>query len=379
MSMNNPSQPDAHEQHFPAPGKRVAVGMSGGVDSSVAAYLLQRQAYSVHGVFMRNWQETNPEFPCTAAEDARDALGVCDTLGIELDAIDFSQEYWQRVFAYFLDEYRRGRTPNPDILCNKEIKFKAFLDYARAQGADYIATGHYARIRELDGRYELLKARDASKDQTYFLYTLGQAQLASSLFPVGELQKSEVRRIAAEQGFANAAKKDSTGICFIGERDFNKFLSHYLPAQPGEIRTPDGECLGTHSGLMYYTLGQRKGIGIGGRKGADESPWYVVDKIMANNTLIVAQGHDHPLLYRRGLQAGALHWVAGEAPALPLRCRAKTRYRQTEQDCVLSRNADNSYIVQFEQAQRAVTPGQSVVFYQNEICLGGGIIEQTLH
>jgi tRNA-specific 2-thiouridylase len=376
--MSIPSPTTAHNRHHPLTGNNVVIGMSGGVDSSVAAYLLQRQGYSVSGVFMRNWQETNPEFPCTAAEDARDALGVCENLGIELDAVDFSQEYWQRVFAYFLDEYRRGRTPNPDILCNKEIKFKAFLDHALAQGADYIATGHYARIRELDGGFQLLKARDLTKDQTYFLYTLGQQQLARSLFPVGELQKSEVRHIAAEQGFANAAKKDSTGICFIGERDFNKFLSHYLPAQPGEIRSPDGECLGSHNGLMYYTLGQRKGIGIGGRKGTDENPWYVVDKDMESNTLIVAQGHDHPLLYHRGLRAGALHWVAGEPPTLPLRCRAKTRYRQAEQDCELSYDEDNSYVVNFAQAQRAVTPGQSVVFYQDDVCLGGGVIEQTL-
>ena len=278
-----------------------------------------------------------------------------------------------------MEEYRRGRTPNPDILCNKEIKFKAFLDHALAQGADYIATGHYARIRETDGRFQLLKARDPAKDQTYFLYTLGQGQLARTLFPVGELHKSEVKRIAAEQGFANAAKKDSTGICFIGERDFNKFLSHYLPAQTGEIRTPEGECVGSHAGLMFYTLGQRKGIGIGGRKGTDESPWYVVDKDMESNTLIVTQGHDHPLLYRGGLRAGALHWVAGEPPPWPLQCRAKTRYRQTEQDCVLAVDDDNKLIVRFEQAQRAVTPGQSVVFYQGEVCLGGGIIERTLH
>jgi tRNA-uridine 2-sulfurtransferase len=377
--MNNPSPTTAHTHHFPGTGKKVVIGMSGGVDSSVAAYLLQRRGYSACGVFMRNWQETNPEFPCTAAEDARDALGICETLGIELEAIDFSQEYWQRVFAYFLDEHRRGRTPNPDILCNKEIKFKAFLDHALAQGADYIATGHYARTRDIDGRHQLLKARDLAKDQSYFLYTLGQGQLARSLFPVGELQKTKVRRIAAEQGFANAAKKDSTGICFIGERNFNKFLSHYLPAQPGEIRTVDGECVGSHNGLMYYTLGQRKGIGVGGRRGMEENPWYVVDKDTASNTLIIAQGHDHPLLYRRGLLAGALHWVAGEPPALPLRCRAKTRYRQADQDCVLSLNENNSCIVHFDQAQRAVTPGQSVVFYQGDVCLGGGVIEQTLH
>jgi tRNA-specific 2-thiouridylase len=376
--MNNPSSIAGRNHRLPQRGTKVVVGMSGGVDSSVTAYLLQRQDYQVCGVFMRNWRETNPEFPCTATEDARDALGVCDTLGIELDAVDFSQEYWQRVFAYFLDEYRHGRTPNPDILCNKEIKFKAFLDHALAQGADFIATGHYARIRERNGTYQLLKARDLTKDQTYFLYTLGQRQLARSLFPVGELQKSEVRRIAAEQGFANAAKKDSTGICFIGERDFNKFLSHYLPAQPGAIRDPDGKRLGNHNGLMYYTLGQRKGIGIGGRKDGAESPWYVVDKDMAGNTLIVAQGHDHPLLYHRGLRAGALHWVAGNPPDFPLHCRAKTRYRQSDQDCLLTYDENDGYSVAFDQAQRAITPGQSVVFYQDEVCLGGGIIEHTV-
>jgi tRNA-specific 2-thiouridylase len=374
--MNNSLRTTSSDFPYEASGKKIVVGMSGGVDSSVTAYLLRCQSHDVHGVFMKNWQETDPEFPCTAAEDARDALGVCENLGIELDAVDFSREYWQRVFAYFLDEYRRGRTPNPDILCNKEIKFKAFLDHALAQGAEYIATGHYARIREVDGRYQLLKAKDSSKDQTYFLYTLGQSQLARSLFPVGELQKYEVRRIAAEQGFANAAKKDSTGICFIGERDFNSFLSRYLPAQPGEIRTPDGKCLGAHNGLMYYTLGQRKGIGIGGRKAAAEMPWYVVDKDMASNTLIVAQGHDHPLLYSRGLLVGALHWVSGDAPGLPLRCMAKTRYRQADQNCNLRHDDGNNYVLEFEQAQRAVTPGQSVVFYQGDICLGGGIIEQ---
>jgi len=374
--MNEPMHTTDSDQPMAASAHRVVVGMSGGVDSSVAAYLLQDQGYGVRGVFMKNWQETDPDFPCTAVEDAHDAMGVCDQLGIELDAVDFSREYWHRVFAYFLDEYRRGRTPNPDILCNKEIKFKAFLDHALAQGADFIATGHYARIRESDGRYQLLKACDPSKDQSYFLYTLGQAQLARSLFPVGELQKSEVRRIAAQQGFANAAKKDSTGICFIGERDFNKFLSRYLPAQPGEIRSPDGECLGRHHGLMYYTLGQRKGIGIGGRKGAEENPWYVVDKDMIGNILVVAQGHDHPLLYSRGLTAGAMHWVTGKAPELPLNCRAKTRYRQADQACTLEQTGDQHYAVTFEQAQRAVTPGQSVVFYQGDICLGGGIIEQ---
>lgn len=376
--MNNPSPIAGQNHRLPQAGKKVVVGMSGGVDSSVTAYLLQRQGYQVSGIFMRNWRETNPEFPCTATDDARDALNVCDILGIELDAVDFSQEYWQKVFAYFLGEYRLGRTPNPDILCNKEIKFKAFLDHALAQGADFIATGHYARIRETNGIYQLLKARDFTKDQTYFLYTLGQRQLARSLFPIGELQKSAVRRIAAEQGFANAAKKDSTGICFIGERDFNKFLSQYLPAQPGDIRDPDGKRLGTHNGLMYYTLGQRKGIGIGGLKNGAESPWYVAGKELATNTLIVVQGHDHPLLYHHGLRAGALHWVAGCPPDLPLRCRAKTRYRQSDQDCLLRYDENDGYSVTFDQAQRAITPGQSVVFYQDEVCLGGGIIEHTV-
>jgi tRNA-specific 2-thiouridylase len=361
----------------PAAGRRVTIGMSGGVDSSVAAWLLQHEGYAVRGMFMRNWRETDPEFPCTAAEDARDALGVCEVLGIELDTVDFAAEYWQRVFARFLEDYRRGRTPNPDILCNQEIKFRAFLDYALAQGAECIATGHYARIRCRNGYYELLKARDLSKDQSYFLYTLGQAQLARSLFPLGELLKSEVRRLAAERGFANAAKKDSTGICFIGERNFTRFLSRYLPAQPGEIETPEGEVIGRHNGLMYYTLGQRRGIGIGGRRDAAELPWYVADKDLARNVLVVAQGHDHPRLYSRGLTTGGLHWVAGEAPSLPLHCSAKTRYRQTDQACTLSTDGE-AYRVEFAQPQRAVTPGQSVVFYDGEVCLGGGVIETLL-
>ncbi len=369
------SQVHSASQHAAA---RVIAGMSGGVDSSVAALLLQRRGYHVSGVFMKNWQETDPAFPCTAADDARDAWNVCERLGLELDAVDFVHEYWERVFEYFLVEHRRGRTPNPDILCNKEIKFKAFLRHALAHGADYIATGHYARVREAAGRYHLLKARDAGKDQTYFLYTLGQEQLARTLFPVGELQKSEVRRIAAEAGFDNAAKKDSTGICFIGERDFSRFLSRYLPAQTGDIRDPDGTCLGTHYGLMHYTLGQRKGLGIGGRRDADESAWYVADKQLASNTLIVVQGHDHPLLFSRGLLANDLHWVAGDPPNLPLQCQAKTRYRQPDQTCTVSRDDDGRYRVVFAQAQRAVTPGQSVVFYQGETCLGGGVIDALL-
>jgi len=348
--------------------------MSGGVDSSVAAHLLQQQGYDVRGIFMRNWQETDPSFPCTAAADARDALAVCERIGVTLDTADFSAEYRQRVFRHFLDEHRRGLTPNPDILCNREIKFRAFLDYALALGADLIATGHYARIRERDGRYELLKACDLDKDQSYFLYTLGQTQLALSLFPLGELAKSEVRRIAARHSFANAAKKDSTGICFIGERDFNRFLSAYLPAQPGNIETIEGEVLGRHSGLMHYTLGQRKGIGIGGRRRMAELPWYVVDKDLGRLALIVAQGHDHPWLYSRAVTVGELHWVAGEVPPLPLHCHAKTRYRQPDQACVL-RAAEDGHRVEFALPQRAVTPGQHLVFYEGEVCLGGGVIK----
>lgn len=357
---------------------RVVVGMSGGVDSSVSALLLREQGYDVRGVFMKNWEETDPEFPCTAAEDAKYAVDVCERLGIELDAVDFAQEYWDRVFTLFLEEYRAGRTPNPDILCNKEIKFRAFLDYALSQGADCIATGHYARVDQTAGRFRLLKGLDAAKDQTYFLYTLGQRELSRTIFPVGNLHKPEVRARAAAAGLPNAQKKDSTGICFIGERNFTRFLSHYLPARPGEIRTAEGTLVGTHQGLMYYTLGQRKGIGIGGRRDADEAPWYVVDKDVASNTLIIAQG-DHPLLYRPSLVANQLHWTSGRAPTAPLRLHAKTRYRQVDQDCVLTQVGNDEATVVFERPQRAITPGQSVVFYQGDECIGGGIIVQAVH
>lgn len=368
--------PDARH---PTAASRVVVGMSGGVDSSVTALLLRRQGYRVSGVFMKNWEETDPTFPCTAANDARDAANVCDRLGLEFDAVEFVREYWERVFEYFLAEHRLGRTPNPDVLCNKEIKFKAFLDRALRQGADYMATGHYARAHAVNDEYQLLKARDAGKDQTYFLYTLDQAQLARTLFPLGELHKSEVRRLATEAGLANATKKDSTGICFIGKRDFGRFLSRYLPAQPGDIRNADGQLLGRHQGLMHYTLGQRKGLGIGGRRDAKESPWYVADKDLASNTLVVVQGHDHPRLFSRGLVARDIHWIAGAAPALPLACHAKTRYRQADQACTVSLHNDGNHKVMFAQPQRAVTPGQSVVFYEDEQCLGGGIIDQLIH
>jgi tRNA-specific 2-thiouridylase len=357
-------------------GKRVIVGMSGGVDSSVAALLLLQQGYRVEGLFMKNWEEDDTEDFCSAAVDLADAQAVADQLGIKLHTMNFAAEYWDRVFSYFLDEYRAGRTPNPDIMCNKEIKFKAFLDFALELGANYIATGHYARIaRNPDGTVQMLKGVDSNKDQTYFLYTLQQHQLQRSLFPVGELEKSRVREIAIDAGFTTAQKKDSTGICFIGERKFRDFLQRFLPAQPGEMATPNGEVIGQHHGLMYYTLGQRQGLGIGGLKNADEFPWFVVDKQMESNRLIVAQGHQHDLLLKHFLQASQLHWVAGKAPASHFECKAKVRYRQTEERCTVTIHDNDHCEVCFPQAQRAITPGQSIVFYQGETCLGGGIID----
>ena len=357
--------------------QHVIVGLSGGVDSSVAAVLLQQQGYHTEGMFMKNWEEDDKEGYCSAAEDLADARSVSDALGLKLHAVNFSAEYWDRVFSYFLKEYEAGRTPNPDILCNREIKFKAFLDHALSLGADRIATGHYARVAFRDGAYRLLKGLDAGKDQSYFLYTLGQYQLSRTLFPVGELEKSEVRRIAEEHHLVTYNKKDSTGICFIGERDFREFLSRYLPAQPGEIQTPEGQVIAHHSGLMYYTLGQRQGLGIGGVAGASDDPWFVVGKDMERNVLLAAQGHDHPLLFSQTLQASQLSWVDGTGPEAPFRCRAKTRYRQPDQACLITRLDAEGCEVTFEQPQRAVTPGQSVVFYQDDVCLGGGIIEQT--
>lgn len=358
---------------------RVIVGMSGGVDSSVSAYLLQQQGYDVVGLFMKNWEEDDNEEYCSAASDLADAQAVCDKLGIKLLTINFAAEYWDNVFEHFLAEYRAGRTPNPDILCNKEIKFKAFLDYAAEDlGADYIATGHYVRKREQNGKVELLRGLDKNKDQSYFLYTLSEAQISKSLFPVGELEKPQVRKIAEQLDLVTATKKDSTGICFIGERKFRDFLARYLPAQSGFIRTVDGEVIGEHQGLMYHTLGQRKGLGIGGLKNADETPWYVVDKDIAHNELIVAQGHDHPALFSGGLIAGQLHWVDRQPLTTSLRCTVKTRYRQQDIPCQINPINEQQIEVIFDEPVAAVTPGQSAVFYSNEVCLGGGIIEERI-
>ena len=355
---------------------RVVVGMSGGVDSAVAAYLLKQQGYDVLGVFMKNWDDDDNTEQCTARQDFLDVLAVADVLGIEVEAVNFAAEYKERVFSYFLAEYQAGRTPNPDVLCNAEIKFKAFLDDAIARGAEFIATGHYVgKGLDAAGRATLLRALDANKDQSYFLYRLSQAQIRPALFPLAQLPKPEVRALAQKIGLPNAAKKDSTGICFIGERNFREFLERYLPRDPGDMKTPEGRMIGQHQGLMYYTIGQRQGLGIGGQKDGGDEPWFVAAKDMASNTLVVVQGHDHPLLKRTTLTAGQLNWIAGIAPDPDRPYTAKTRYRQTDAACLITQLTAGKLELAFDAPQWAVTPGQSVVLYDGAACLGGGIIE----
>lgn len=353
---------------------RVVVGMSGGVDSSVAAYLLKQQGHEVVGLFMKNWEDDDTDEYCSSRQDFLDAVSVADVLDIPIEVVNFSAEYKDRVFSHFLAEYQAGRTPNPDVLCNAEIKFKAFLDHAHKLGADYIATGHYAQVREVDGIFQLLKGEDGTKDQSYFLYRLNQTQLANTLFPVGHLYKREVRRIAYGLKLPNCAKKDSTGICFIGERPFREFLNRYLPHEPGEIQTPDGKVIGHHVGLMYYTIGQRQGLGIGGTRDGGDEPWFVSAKDRARNVLIAVQGHDHPDLLRSSLKATDLTWISGKQPHCNWVYAAKTRYRQTDAPCAISQLTWNHCQVDFAQDQWAVTPGQSVVIYESRVCLGGGTI-----
>ncbi|MGM0544286.1 MAG: tRNA 2-thiouridine(34) synthase MnmA [Pseudomonadota bacterium] len=365
----------------PATGK-VIVGMSGGVDSSVSALLLLQQGYDVEGLFMKNWDEDDGTEYCTAKEDLADAEAVCEKLGIKLHTANFAAEYWDNVFEHFLAEYKAGRTPNPDILCNREIKFKVFLEYAEMLGAEKIATGHYVRegqVRQGNGdvRPRLLKGLDANKDQSYFLHAVPEAAIARTLFPVGELEKPAVRALAEAHGLVTAKKKDSTGICFIGERRFSDFLKQYLPAQPGKIETPDGDVIGDHMGLMYYTLGQRQGLGIGGLANYSEDPWYVAEKDLERNVLVAVQGKHHSLLYSDTLSTEPMDWVAGEPPVAKGRFSAKTRYRQSDCACEIRVLPDGGVEVRFDDPQWAVTPGQSLVLYDGDICLGGGVIHST--
>jgi tRNA-uridine 2-sulfurtransferase len=355
---------------------RVIVGLSGGVDSAVAALLLKEQGHTIEGLYMDNWEDDEEQSYCRAAQDFQDALQITEQLGVPLHKVNFAKEYSDRVFRYFLDEYAAGRTPNPDVLCNSEIKFKVFLEYAERLGAQLIATGHYARTLHTDTGIRLLRGRDESKDQSYFLHSVSQNALSKSFFPLGDLLKREVRERARMAGFANHSKRDSTGICFIGERKFSDFLAKYLPAQPGNIETPSGEVLGTHQGLMYYTLGQRQGLGIGGRRNSSATPWYVAAKDLDRKVLVVVQGHDHPLLQQRLLYADELHWIAGNAYAPQFECTAKCRYRQTDQTCRVTVLSTTHCRVEFTHPQRALTPGQYVVFYRDAECLGGGIIDK---
>ena len=357
--------------------RRIVAGMSGGVDSSVAAWLLKRQGVEVVGVFMKNWEDDDTDEYCTSREDLVDAAAVADVIGIELDQVNFAAEYRDRVFAHFLREYEAGRTPNPDVLCNNEIKFRAFIDHALALGADGIATGHYARVRVSGGgggRVELLKAADKSKDQSYFLHRLTQAQLAPVQFPLGMLHKRDVRAVAKREGIPTWDKKDSTGICFIGERPFREFLARYLPRVPGPIVTPEWRTVGRHEGLAYYTLGQRQGLGVGGRRDGDGAPWFVAGKDPARNALIAVQGHDHPLLFRREVDAIDVHWIAGDPPRLPARLAAKTRYRMPDAVCEVTATAAGNLHAVFDAPQWAPTPGQYLVLYDGDVCLGGAVI-----
>ena len=366
---------DRHNNPKAFTDAQIMVALSGGVDSAVSAWLLQSRGHNIAGMFMKNWEEDDRLGACTAEQDAADAQSVADRLGIRLHRRNFAAEYWDNVFEDFLAEYRAGRTPNPDILCNREIKFKTFLEHATDLGAEFIATGHYVRSDTRDGVHRLLKGLDPNKDQSYFLYTIGQDQLARTVFPVGELLKPDVRRVAGEAGFVVHDKKDSTGICFIGERNFREFLSAYIPPAPGEIRTEDGTVIGTHTGLQYYTLGQRQGLGIGGVKGYPEEPWYVLHKDLDDNALYVGQGHEHPWLHAGSLVASQLSWVSGHAPGTGQQLTAKVRYRQADQACRVREIDGERLVLDFDQTQRAVTPGQSVVLYDGESCLGGGIID----
>ena len=358
-------------------GRRVILGLSGGVDSAVAAILLQDAGADVHALHMTNWEDDDGY--CTAADDLQDARAVCEQLGIPLHQVNFARQYHERVFRYFLDEYAAGRTPNPDVLCNREIKFGAFREYARRLGGDLLATGHYARVETVDSDVNLWKGKDRNKDQSYFLHAVHADAFAETVFPLGELEKSEVRTIAHDYGLVTRDKKDSTGICFIGERPFREFLSTYLPAKPGPIRTPEGQEVGQHQGLMYYTLGQRQGLGVGGRQDAGDLPWYVADKDLENNTLIVVQG-EHPLLFSHGIETAAPHWIG----ATPLddggsvACAVKVRYRQPDQACTVTRTGDAALTVSFDDPQRAVAPGQYAVFYDGDRCLGGAVIERLM-
>ncbi|GJM05223.1 MAG: tRNA-specific 2-thiouridylase MnmA [marine bacterium B5-7] len=356
---------------------KIIVGISGGVDSSVTAMLLKEQGYEVEALFMKNWNDTTEDGACLWETDVEDAMMVCDKLDIPLNTVDLSSDYWDKVFKNFLSEYKSGRTPNPDVLCNQEIKFKAFLEHAENLGATKIATGHYARIQQQADTFELLKGLDQNKDQSYFLCRLNQSQLQKAMFPIGELDKAEVRLRAEQAGLITHNKKDSTGICFIGEQPFRQFLSRYIPPDPGAIKTIDEKIIGEHEGVFYYTLGQRQGLGIGGVKGASDAPWYVVQKNIEENELIVAQDHDHPLLHSHKLTASSINWVSGEMPDVPYKCQAKNRYRQADQSCTIEKIENGSCSVSFDLSQRAITPGQFIVFYKEDACLGGGIIDSV--